>query len=177
MDIRNRIRELRDRLDEVNRQQQDPKMPHSDQQLLDQEHDDIVEELDELESMLAQEWHDATEYLEEEDDDAPARMRRVLEQDIAKIDAELNSPEMSATRAEALHDHRNQLVRALDELEGAGDGPCVVCTYQGGYRFMDGKCADCYWEPMEDTREGCARCSGCAYCAGGGGAYDQADEV
>lgn len=180
MDIQTRIRELRDRMVEVTRQQQDPKTPHSDQELLDQEWNDIVEELEELEDIRAQEWYDAEQYLEEEEDDAPTRMRRILEEDIAKIDLELAADDMSMLGAEALHDHRNQLLRALDELERAGNGPCVVCAYQSGYNFMDGRCADCYWdraEPVEDNRAGCARCAGCAYCAGGGGAYDHASEV
>jgi hypothetical protein len=32
------------------------------------------------------------------------------------------------------------------------------------------------WNAVVDTREGCARCTGCAYCSEGGG-YDGADEV
>ena len=180
MDIQTRIRELRDRMVEVTRQQQDPKTSHSDQQLLDQEWDDITQEIEELEDIRAQHWYDAADYLQEEEDSAPAHIRERIEQDLRAVDAELESPDTSALMAEALHDQRNTMLRTLDALDRPGDFPCVVCTYASGHRFMDGRCADCYWhriESKEDDRPDCARCSGCAYCAGGSGAYDQADEV
>jgi hypothetical protein len=57
-------------LEDVERQLQNPTLPHSDQQLLDQAWEEYTREIEELESLLDRtepiEWHDATAYLESE---------------------------------------------------------------------------------------------------------------
>ena len=67
-----RYNNLLQQLADIERQQQDPTLSHSDQQLLDQAWDDINEQLDHLDDILDAstiEWQDATEYIEEEEDD------------------------------------------------------------------------------------------------------------
>lgn len=63
------LEELRNTLIDIERQQQDKTLPHSDQQLLDQAWEDCTARMEELEEILelADQWRDATEYLEEEE--------------------------------------------------------------------------------------------------------------
>ena len=64
--------QLLEQLADIERQQQDPTLSHSDQQLLDQAWEELNDRLDELDDILdtaTVEWRDATEYLEEDDDD------------------------------------------------------------------------------------------------------------
>ena len=79
------MRELRDlyaELADIERQQEDKTLPHSDQQLLDQAWEEVTNHIDELEEMIASEhrededqWRDAAAYLEEEDDSRPPTPR------------------------------------------------------------------------------------------------------
>lgn len=63
-----RLAELRMDLLEIERQQNDYTLPHSDQQLLDQAWEDLTNQIEELEQSLLT-WRDATQYLEEEEED------------------------------------------------------------------------------------------------------------
>lgn len=63
-----RLAELRMDLLEIERQQNDVTLSHSDQQLLDQAWEDLTTQIEELEQSLLT-WHDATQYLEDEEED------------------------------------------------------------------------------------------------------------
>jgi hypothetical protein len=70
-----RLTELRMDLLEIERQQNDYTLSHSDQQLLDQAWEDLTTEIEELEQSLLT-WHDAAEYLEEEEEEEQVTMAR-----------------------------------------------------------------------------------------------------
>lgn len=75
---------LLQQLADIERQQQDTTLSHSDQQLLDQAWDDINDRLEQLDDILdaeTVEWQDAAEYLEEEDDDATVETLSVKQDD------------------------------------------------------------------------------------------------
>ncbi len=86
-----RYTNLLQQLADIERQQQDPTLSHSDQQLLDQAWDDINEQLDYLDDILDAstiDWQDATEYLEEEaDDDATIETLSVKREEDEEEDA------------------------------------------------------------------------------------------
>lgn len=146
-DQRNRIEELKAALMEIERLQEDKTLSHSDQALLDQAWEDVTNEMDDLEEAIAAgeeieaEWRDATEYLEDEDDDAeefvrshtvPARKRTVT---FAPLPPEV-------------HLSAEELARAEKELAEAVSLPlppeqdcalCSGCTYcqTSGYDGAD----------------------------------------
>jgi hypothetical protein len=75
------LEELRTQLADIERQQEDRTLPHSDQQLLDQAWDDVTNQIEELEEVLElaeqfdeAHWRDAAQFLDSEDsDDEPPR--------------------------------------------------------------------------------------------------------
>lgn len=150
----NRLEELRWQLVDIERQQEDDTLSHSDQQLLDQAWEDITNEIDELEEIIATgeeieaEWRDATEYLEDEDDDEEEFVRSHTVP--ARI-AVRKGKVMFAPPPPEVHLTAEQVARAEKEL------------------------AEACWIPLPGD-EGCARCSGCTYCSSSA-AYDGADEI
>jgi hypothetical protein len=73
-DQRNLLEKLHSELADIERQQEDRTLPHSDQQMLDQAWEDVTTKIDELEGILELaeefEWHDAAAYLEEAEEDS-----------------------------------------------------------------------------------------------------------
>ena len=76
-DQRNLLEKLHAELADIELQQQDRTLPHSDQQLLDQAWEDVSNKIDELEEILQiaeeyeeDQWRDAAEYLESESEDS-----------------------------------------------------------------------------------------------------------
>jgi hypothetical protein len=162
-------------LADIERQQQDPTLPHSDQHLLDQAWEDVMNQLDELETIVEEpaeeDWRDAQVVLEEEDSrpatPVPAEPVRFAPP----------PPPLSATRRPlpiAIPQWSGSPSMAPPPPRPAGDRICNCDS--------DGQCAYCEeeelerWNNMVDDRPGCEHCAGCIYCQEGGG-YDGADEV
>jgi len=149
----NRLDELYALLADVEAQMNDTTLSHSDQQLLDQAWDTYTNEIDAIEDAVEageqSEWRDAAEYLEseeEEDDD------------------------WTPTGPGSVTVRSGYVIR---------NGGVKVVTYAPPPPPVDRLLLPSEEEMinrMVDTREGCARCSGCAYCEESA-PYDGADEV
>ena len=153
----------------IERQQQDPTLSHSDQHILDQAWEDVMDRLDELETAGEEvDWRDAAEYLESEGEDSrpptpiPAEPLR-----IAPPPPPARPPAISIPKGVAVSiappPPRPAGVRICN---CDSDGQCVYCEEEELER----------WNNMVDDREGCEHCAGCVYCQDGPG-YDGADEV
>jgi len=187
---------LYDALADIERQQQDQTLSHSDQQLLDQAWEEISNQIDELEDITsseADEWRDAAEYLDEaEEDSRPA----------TPLEPVRFAPPPPSVTLETGINRRGELVTRLPDGRWV-PAPSVSTTWRPppieipvwtGSPSMppppprpvaicncdsDGQCGYCEeerWNSLDDTRTGCERCSGCHYCQDGG-RYDGADEV
>lgn len=177
-----RIEELRWQLVDIERQQQDNTLSHSDQQLLDQAWEDITNEIDELEDVIATgeeieaEWRDATEYLEDhddEEDDAEEFVRShtvpagiTVREGKVKIVTFAPPPPVVRVSAEQLAQAEKELAAAIHLPLPQDDGECQCDNYGD-------ECDACL---ADRAREDCARCSGCYACQGAPG-YDGADEI
>ena len=185
-------------LAEIERQQQNLDLSHSDQQLLDQAWEDVTNRLDELETIYEEdvEWRDAAVYLESEDDDSrpptpvpaePARLRPSITMEsginrrgelVARLPGEpwMPVPSLSATWSAP---------PPIEIPVYPGPTRCPPPPRPAGARICncdsDGECAYCEeeeidrWNAMVDDRPGCERCAGCVYCSES--RYDGADEV
>jgi hypothetical protein len=194
-------------LADIERQLQDPFLPHSDQQLLDQAWEEVTNRLDELETIYEEdvEWRDAAAYLESEDEDSrpptpvPAEPARLLP-----------SPPRSVTMESGIN-RRGEVVARLPgepwmpvpplSATWSVPPPIEIPVYTGptgcpppprpaGVPICncdsDGECAYCEEERLE--QEEIDRWNamvddrpGCEHCAGcvycSEGRYDGADEV
>jgi hypothetical protein len=139
MNHQDRLDALYDLLADVEAKMQNPTLPHSDQQLLDQAWEAYTNEIDELESSLdvadETDWRDAESYLDSQEAD----------DDYQESNAAGGSARIVTYAPPPPVDRL--LLPSEEELNA-----------------------------MTDTREGCALCSGCAYC-GEAAAYDGADEI
>lgn len=197
-DQQNLLEKLLSELADIERQQQDDTLSHSDQQMLDQAWEDVTNKIDELEEILrvaeeeeAVNWQDAAAYLESD-----SRPRTPV-----AVEAEWFDPELPRVMTIApppppvLRSITFYGVPPLSETrrpppieipQYTGPTGCPPPPRPAGVSICncdsDGQCGYCEeeelerWNNMVDDREGCARCSGCAYCQDGGG-YDGADEV
>jgi len=198
-DQHNLLEKLHSELADIERQQQDTTLPHSDQQLLDQAWEDVSNKIDELEEILrvAEEyeevqWRDAAEYLESESEDSRPPTPRPTEplRLVPPVTRSLSShgvPPLSATRSEVpIPDGWRPFPLpppiTIPEHDGGPSGPPAprhavrICNCDA-----DGMCAYCeeeqlqQWNAMEDDRVGCRYCAGCMYCTES--RYDGADEI
>jgi hypothetical protein len=110
-----------------------------------------------------------------------ALRRQILLADLAAIEREQDDPTLSIIDQRRLDDEWEILMDELESLNKPAlevieedESPVPICNCDA-----DGECSYCEearWNAVVDTREGCARCSGCAYCSEGGD-YDGTDEV
>lgn len=81
MDPRTLYQDLLKQLADIERQQEDKTLPHSDQQLLDQAWDDITSQINDVEELLqagmdaASHWVDAAAFFEDEEEFNPNEPR------------------------------------------------------------------------------------------------------
>jgi len=151
-------------LADIERQQQDPFLSHSDQQLLDQAWEDVDNQIYELEILFetqeeSGDWRDAAAYLDSESEDSrPVTPERTEPVRFAPPPPPISIPQYTGpTGCPPPPRPTGVLICNCDS-----DGQCAYCEEER-------------WNRMEDTRPGCERCSGCAYCSDGW--YDGADEV
>lgn len=156
---RNLYQDLLEQLADIERQQQDKTMSHSDQQLLDQAWEDITNQIDDLEEIFDMQnkadeadWRDALTFFEEEDEtdwtpqpsvSAPARLK-------VKTVTFAPPPPRGAGADEPRPKSPEVLMPSEEELAELN--------------------------AWEDNRAGCDHCAGCTYCFEGAG-YDGTDEV
>jgi hypothetical protein len=161
--IADRLHALYAELDDIERQQEDKTLPHSDQHILDQAWDDIMGQIEELEELVDQA---NAGNLEQEDDDES--------EDERPQTVTIAPPPPSITL---------QTWVRRDGTMVAGLPPTIRVTttsWRPELRIKtppseeedDGSAAN----DMEDDREGCRSCSGCMYCETSR-AYDEADEI
>jgi hypothetical protein len=160
-------------LADIERQQQNLDLSHSDQQLLDQAWEEVNNRLDELETIYEEdvEWRDAAAYLESESEDS-----RPASPPVTRSLAFHGVPPLSATWSPP---------PPIEIPQYTGPTGCPPPPRPGGVSICncdsDGQCAYCEeeelerWNRMEDDRVGCRYCSGCMYCQDS--RYDGADEV
>jgi hypothetical protein len=191
-------------LADIERQQQDPTLPHSDQQLLDQAWEDVMNRLDELETIVEEavedDWRDARVVVEEDEDSRPATPVPAEPVRIAP------PPPRSVTLVAGFRRDGTIVAQMPDgqwvpapPLSASRQPPPIAIPMWTGSPSVapppprpagvticncdsDGQCAYCEeeererWNNMVDDRPGCEHCAGCVYCQEGGG-YDGADEV
>lgn len=176
----NLLRTLYAELADIERQQEDTTLSHSDQQLLDQAWEDVSNHIDELEDIIASEhkededqWRDGDSYFNDDEEDS----RPATPVPAEPVRFAPPPPPLSATRRPP----------PIEIPVWAGSPSMAPPPPRpGGARICncdsDGQCAYCEeeelerWNNMVDDRRGCEYCSGCIYCQEGGG-YDGADEV
>jgi hypothetical protein len=114
----------------------------------------------------------------------PLRIQTLLAE-LAAIERQLDDPTLPPVDRQRLDDEWDTLMDEWDTLHDPGELLMTICNCDS-----DGECSYCEelrrdtermeaearWNAEADTREGCARCPGCAYCSEGG-LYDGADEV
>jgi hypothetical protein len=172
-------------LADIERQQQDKTLPHSDQQLLDQAWEATTNQIDELER-----------YIEDCEEEGWRDAREVIDEDSPRFPSYPLVPP-SVTLQSGVNREGKLMVQMPDGTWVPGPpltitipprhtspsyvpppprpGPYPVCNCDG-----DGRCDYCLeldaWNALQDDREGCKHCSGCTYCTKSGG-YDGTDEV
>jgi hypothetical protein len=182
-------------LADIERQQQNLDLSHSDQQLLDQAWEDVTNRLDELETIYEEnvDWRDAAVYLDSEEEDSrpptpvPIRPSITMESGInrrgeivARLPGEawVPVPTLSSTWSPPPPIE----IPMIGSLQTTAPPPPRPAGVRICNCDSDGQCAYCEeeelerWNNMVDDRPGCERCAGCVYCREGGG-YDGADEV
>lgn len=160
---RARYQDLQAQLDEIERQQEDKTLPHSDQQMLDQAWDDIMRQIEEL--------RPGTPIPEEPVRIAPPPPKSVtLQTGISR----------SGKLMTKLPDGRWVEAPPLPSAAPPAD-TARICNCDS-----DGECGYCEEERLAeeeqerinawvDDREGCERCHGCHYCQDP--RYDGSDEI
>lgn len=150
MDQHKTYQHLLEKLADIERQQEDKTMSHSDQQLLDQAWEDTTNQLDALEELFETEeetrWQDAEQFFEDEDWVPPPPEPKVPKRNGKTVT--FAPPPPSAD-------------------EPWPRGPEVFMLSEEELDLMNA---------YEDNRVGCEHCAGCTYCFEGAG-YDGADEV
>jgi hypothetical protein len=189
-DQQNLLEKLLSELADIERQQQDDTLSHSDQHLLDQAWEDVTNQIDELEEILRvaeeyeeAEWQDAAHYLESESEDSHPTTPVAAEPlrfapsppPVLRSLAFHGVPPLSATRRPP----------PIEIPQYTGPTGCPPPPRPGGVSICncdaDGMCAYCEeeqlqrWNNMEDDRVGCRYCSGCMYCQDD--RYDGSDEI
>jgi hypothetical protein len=187
-DQHNLLEKLLSELADIERQQQDDTLSHSDQQMLDQAWENVTNQIDELEEILRVaeevEWHDAADYLESESEDSrpatpiPTEPLRFAPPPppVLRSLAFHGVPPLSATWSPP---------PAIEIPRYTGPTGCPPPPRPGGVLICncdaDGMCEYCEeeqlqrWNNMEDDRVGCRYCSGCMYCQDD--RYDGSDEI
>jgi hypothetical protein len=172
------LEELRAQLADIERQQQDPTLPHSDQQLLDQAWDDYTNQIDELEEILEladrfdeDHWRDAAQFLEEAEPDEPppsVTLQTWVRSDGAlmtgippRVSFETQAPPPPAPRPPT---------PVPPDVEMLANAPPLPDDDEE----MDTE-SDSAME-VEDDRDDCRYCSGCMYCQDNDG-YDPSGEI
>ena len=169
---RDLYQDLQDQLADIERQQQDDTLPHSDQALLDQAWEDITQQIEELEELFEMQdeadWRDAQEFFDEEDEYG-------YDQD----DDYKPGPQSVTVRCGLAV--RNGKVKVVTfappppkPMSNAGAGADEPRP-KSPERLVISPEELARLNAMTDNRS-CARCSGCQYCTKGAG-YDGADEV
>lgn len=160
-------------LADIERQQQDDTLPHSDQHILDQAWEDVTNRIDELEEMLEcalpeeEDWRDARVVLDRPPTPRPSSPLRIAPPPPPARPPVISIPKgMSVTFAPPPPRPAGNTICNCDS-----DGECVYCEEE---RLKEEELER--WNNMVDDREGCASCSGCAYCRDED-RYDGADEV
>lgn len=186
------LKELYAELADIERQQQDPTLPHSDQQLLDQAWEDITNKIDALEESFEAylehqntAWQDAEDYLEEEEEEEPPAVVTIAPPPPSRCDG---APPPSPTRLQSWVrsdgvvmtgippsisiPKLTSLVTAAPPAPRAGQS-VSVCNCDA-----DGICSWCEerMNEEEDARSDCRYCSGCAYCSDSN-YYDPSGEI
>lgn len=164
-------RALLSELADIERQQEDRTLPHSDQQLLDQAWEDVTNQIDELEAIVEEpeeeDWRDARAVLDDSRPGTPVPAEPVrfapAPPPTTRRPVPISIPMWSGSPSLAPPPPRPAGVRICN---CDSDGQCIYCEEEELER----------WNNMVDDREGCEHCSGCMYCQEGGG-YDGADEV
>lgn len=176
-------------LADIERQQEDTTLPHSDQQLLDQAWETVSQQIDDLEEIMASEvddWRDASQPPTpiEPVRFAPSPPPSVTLQTAIGRDGQLRTrvpdgrwipaPSISATwRPPPIE---IPVWTGSPSMPPPPPRPAAICNCDS-----DGRCLYCEeeelerWNSLDDARTGCDRCSGCHYCQGYG--YDGSDEV
>jgi hypothetical protein len=139
---------LQAELNEIELQQQDTTLPHSDQQMLDQAWEEIQEKIEELEEML------------EPVRIAPPPPKMGDSRGILML-----TPDGRWVQAPPLP------IRPVRVCNCDSDGECVYCEEE---RLAEEEQERV--NAWVDDREDCSRCAGCYYCMDGP-SYDGADEV
>lgn len=149
-DQRNRLEELYALVADVETQMEDTTLSHSDQQLLDQAWDAYTIEIDELEADLEADDADTVEW-----------------QDAAEyLDSQEEEDDWSPTGPGSVV--RNGAVKLVTFAPPPPSSPRLLMPSE------DEQLA--FANAMVDTRAGCARCAGCAYCEESS-PYDGTDEL
>lgn len=173
MDNTKFLQELYAELADIERQQQDKTLSHSDQQLLDQAWEDVTNRIDELEAVddendAMNDWHDAARYLEEEDDVRPPTPIPPKPMMIAPPPPLLQGmtgipPSIIIPKPTCRPTMAPPPPKASDDMcDCESDRMCDHCQDR--------------LNQEEDARVGCRFCSGCYYCQDGYG-YDGMDET
>jgi hypothetical protein len=150
-------------LADIERQQQNLDLSHSDQQLLDQAWEEVNNRIDELETLFeieeeSGEWRDAAAYLESRPETpVPAEPVR-----FAPPPPAISIPQYTGPTGCPPPPRPTRVPICNCD----SDGQCPYCEEEEELQR---------WNLMEDTRPGCERCTGCMYCSDG--QYDGADEV
>lgn len=190
------LKELQAELADIERQQQDKTLSHSDQQMLDQAWEDVTNRIDALEQSLEAyqeyierqrtEWYDAAEYLEAEDSDsdevdgygeraaaAPATPS-VTVQARFRVDSKTGTVTIEAV----LPRPPSITIPPLTSLAaGAPPAPRADQSVSICNCDADGMCGWCQDQMAEAQEQSdCRSCSGCHYCQTNDG-YDPNGEI
>jgi hypothetical protein len=206
-DQHNLLEKLHSELADIERQQQDLTLPHSDQQLLDQAWEDVTNKIDELEEILRVaeeyeevEWRDAAEYLESESEDsrpptprpteplrfAPPPPSITLESGInsrGEIVARVPGGPWRPVGVPMLSETRRP--PPIEIPSYTGPTGCPPPPRPGGVSICncdgDGMCAYCEEEQLQQWNSAEDDRVGCRYCSGcmycQDSRYDGADEI
>lgn len=180
------LTQLHAELADIERQQQDLTLPHSDQQLLDQAWEDITNRIDALEESFdayrayieqrETAWQDAAEYLEDDSDEeeerppvtiAPPPPPSLTLQTWIRSDGVV----MTGIPPTIAIPPLRSLATAAPPAPRADQMSICNCDADGVCSWCEDRMAE-----EEDTREDCRYCSGCAYCSDSNG-YDPNGEI
>jgi hypothetical protein len=189
------LEELRTQLADIERQQDDRTLPHSDQQLLDQAWDDVTNQIEELEEVLELaerfddiHWRDAAQFLDSEDSDDEEPPHRVTYappppsvtlQTWVRPDGALMTglppsiripPRVSFLTMAPPPPAPRPATPVPPNVEVLANAPPLPETDEEDTE------SESEAIELEDDRDGCRYCSGCMYCQSNDG-YDPAGEI
>jgi hypothetical protein len=165
-------------LDSLERELNDPTLTDSERQRLDQVWEDVNDRMDDLDGLFIAippiddlAWQDAREGLDTPPPPSPIRMAPPPPPRFPSVPRSLSShgvPTLSSTNLLGLHPSEPVAVHSPEP----DDAPHTPRAWEPSEEEIDS------WNNLEDDREGCAHCPGCAYCRGDDGyGYDGADEI